>query len=103
MLNKSMAAKYEEYFQLMLKQNSELFKQFGEIHQKYEMEPNKYQDEFNQTGYDVQDVVGRFENMLCNNTESSGKGKFSSALSEKFQAEIKKHYPKYSMIGMILD
>lgn len=98
-----MAAKYEEYYQLMLKQNEELFAQFREIHKKYEEDPQKYQDEFNQIGYDVQDVVGRFENMLCSQTEGSGKGKFSSALAEKFQAEIKKEFPKYTMIGMILD
>ena len=98
-----MAAKFQEYFQLMLKQNEELFAQFREVHAKYEKDPNTYQDEFNQVGYDVQDVVGRFENMLCNNTESSGKGKFSSALAEKFQNEIKKEFPKYNSIGLILD
>ncbi len=98
-----MAAKYEEYFQLMLKQNTELFDQFREIHAKYEKDPNKYQDEFNQIGYDVQDMAMRYENMLCSNSESSGKGKFTSALAEKFQAEVKKEFPKYNQIGMILD
>jgi hypothetical protein len=98
-----MATKYTEYYQLMLKQNAELFDQFRAIHAKYEKDPNKYQNEFNQVGYDVQDVVGRFENMLCSQTEGSGKGKFSSALAEKFQAEIKKEFPKYNQIGMILD
>ena len=95
--------KCEEYYQLMLKQNTDLFDQFRVVHSKYEKDPNKYQDEFNQVGYDVQDVVGRFENMLCSNTEGSGKGKFSAALAEKFQAEIKKEFPKYNSIGMILD
>ena len=95
--------KCEEYYQLMLKQNADLFDRFRSVHSKYEKDPNKFQDEFNQVGYDVQDVVGRFENMLCSNTEGSGKGKFSSALSEKFLAEIKKEFPKYNMIGMILD
>lgn len=96
-------SKYQDYFTLMVSQNQDLFDQFREIHSKYESDPQKYQDEFNQIGYDVQDVVGRFENMLCSQTEGSGKGKFSSALAEKFQAEIKKEFPKYNQIGMILD
>ncbi len=95
--------KCEEYYQLMLKQNAELFAAFTAIHEKYLKDPNKYQDEFNQVGYDVQDVVGRFENLLCSNTEGSGKGKFSAALSEKFLTKIKKDFPKYNSIGLILD
>lgn len=98
-----MAAKYEQFFTLMLDQNKEVFDEFRKMHDLYAKDPQKYQDQFNQIGYDIQDLVQRYENMLCSNSESSGKGKFTSALSEKFQAEVKKEFPKYSQIGMILD
>lgn len=98
-----MAAKFEQFFTLMLDQNQEAFDEFRKIHELYTKEPEKYQDEFNRVGYDIQDLVMRYENMLCSNSESSGKGKFTSALSEKFQATVKKEFPKYSQIGMILD
>jgi hypothetical protein len=98
-----MAAKYEQFFTLMLDQNKETFDEFRKMHDLYSSDPVKYQDQFNQIGYDIQDLVQRYENMLCSNSESSGKGKFTSALSEKFQATVKKEFPKYSQIGMILD
>ncbi len=98
-----MAAKFEQFFTLMLDQNKETFDEFRKMHDLYSSDPAKYQDQFNQIGYDIQDLVQRYENMLCSNSESSGKGKFTSALSEKFQATVKKEFPKYSQIGMILD
>ena len=98
-----MAAKYEQFFTMMMEQNQALFEEFRGIHEKYEKDPQKYQDEFNQIGYDIQDIVMRYENMLCSNSENSGKGKFTSALAEKFQAEVRNAFPKYNQIGMILD
>jgi hypothetical protein len=37
--------------------------------------------------------------MLCAGSENGGYGKFSTKLSEKFQALILKNFPKYNSIG----
>jgi hypothetical protein len=92
--------KYKEYFDLMLKQNEELFKTFRRIHDDFEEDPKKWKDNFNEIGRDVQDVLRVYENRLCGQSEGSGYSKYSTALAEKFQAEIKKHFPKINFIGL---
>lgn len=91
--------KTDQYFTLMLEQNQEMFKVFREVHDEYTNDPQRYQELFNEIGRDVQDVVRRYENMLCSHSEGSGYGKFSTKLSEKFQARIVKEFPKYNAIG----
>ena len=91
--------KTDQYYTLMIQQNKELFDQFREIHDKFAADQEKYHAEFNDVGRDVQDVVRRYENMLCSGTENGGFGKFSTKLSEKFQALIVKAFPKYNHIG----
>jgi hypothetical protein len=94
-----MATKYQQYIDLMLKQNKELFEKFRIIHDQYALNPTKNRDEFNTLGRDVQDVIRRTENLLCSKSESSGYSKYSTQLSEKFQAEIRKMFPKINSIG----
>ncbi len=92
--------KTDQYYTLMLQQNQELFDDFREIHDKYTADPQANHEKFNEIGRDVQDVVRRYENMLCSGTENGGFGKFSTKLSDKFQALIIKSFPKYHHIGV---
>lgn len=94
-----MATKYQQFFDLMISQNKELFDSFKEVHEHYLQDPQKWQQQFNEIGRDVQDIIRRYENMLCSKTEGSGYGKYSTNLSEKFQAEVKKAFPKIDFIG----
>jgi hypothetical protein len=91
--------KTDQYYLLMLEQNKKMFEVFREVHDEYALDPKKYQELFNEIGHDVQDVVRRYENMLCAGSENGGYGKFSTKLSEKFQALILKNFPKYNSIG----
>ena len=84
----------------MLTQNIDLFEQFKVVHDNYKKEPKKFQPQFDQVGYEIQDVIRRYENILCGKSENGGFGKFSSNLSEKFHAEIKKIFPKIDYIGL---
>lgn len=95
-----MAAKYREYFDMMVKDNKELFENFKDIHDHYVMEPQKYQKIFNQYGQEILDVVQEYENRLCSKTEGGGYGKFSTGLSEKFRLEVKNYLPKINSIGL---
>jgi hypothetical protein len=88
------------FFDLMLKQNERLFEVFSKVHDEYSKDPKYYQKIFNEIGVEVQDVVRRYENMLCSGQENSRMGKFSTGLSEKFRHKIKEKFPKYNSIGL---
>lgn len=93
-------AKYKEFYDLMVTQNKETFDDFKDIHDKYLQDPKKWYKEFNKIGSDVQDLMREYENRLCRASEGAGNSKFTTALSEKFQGEVKKNFSKINFIGM---
>ncbi len=92
--------KFKEYYDLMISQNQVEFDEFQIIHDKYAIDPTKYQKEFNDKGRDIQDIIRNYENRLCGKSEGSGYSKYSTNLSEKFHEEVKKHFPKIDYIGL---
>jgi hypothetical protein len=92
--------KFKKCFDEMVTANKELFDRFTEIHNQYLQDPKGVQEKYNEVGREVQDVVRRYENILCGHSEGSGYGKYSANLAEKFQQEIKKNFPKYDFIGV---
>lgn len=94
-------SKYQQYYQTMLTQNEELFKNFRVVHDNYTKDNQKYRSEFNKMGRDVQDVIRDYEDRLCSHSENSGYGKFSTSLSDKFWDEIRKSFPKIDEVGLI--
>ncbi len=93
-------AKYIAYFELMLANNKALFADFKLIHDKFVLEPEKYQAEFNQKGEEIMRVVHQWEDKLCNHSESSGYGLYSAGLAEKFKNQVRKNFPKFDEIGI---
>jgi len=92
--------KYKEYVKKMLAANKELFEAFKRLHDEYALNPDKWQEEYNREGEKVLEVVRDYENRLCLQSEKGGYAKFTPALSEKFQAEIKKLFPMIYHIGL---
>ncbi len=92
--------KYKEYYQKMISNNEKLFKSFEEVHAAYDLQPTKWQAEFNQLGEQVLELVREYENRLCGRSEGGGYAQYSSRLAEKFQAEVKKHFPKIDFVGV---
>ncbi|MBI4029408.1 MAG: hypothetical protein HY376_03505 [Candidatus Blackburnbacteria bacterium] len=92
--------KYKMIFNEMLEKNGELFDEFRVIHDKYALHPEENQEEFNIIGRKVQDVIRRFENILCGKSETSGYSQYSSNLAQKFQDEIRAHFPKIDFVGI---
>ncbi|HBL52451.1 MAG: hypothetical protein A3D24_03490 [Candidatus Blackburnbacteria bacterium RIFCSPHIGHO2_02_FULL_39_13] len=84
----------------MLEQNKGLFDEFRKIHNKYELDPEKYQDEFNLVGQAINDLIRKYENKVCGKSERSVYSKFSSSLADKFRAEVRKVFPKIDFIGI---
>jgi len=93
-------SKYKTLFSDMVKQNEQIFKSFKKIHDKYALDPNKWQEQFNSEGREVLDIIRRYENRLCGRSKSSGYSAFSGKLAEKFREEIKKEYSKIDFIGV---
>ncbi len=85
----------------MIDSNKELFAKFQDVHDAYEKEPAIYQHEFNQIGEEVQDVMRKYERILCSHSEAGKYGKYSANLAEKFKDEVRKDFPKIDFIGML--
>lgn len=85
----------------MLEQNKELFDDFRQIHDRYALNPALYQKEFNEKGEEIQAVIRQYENRLCQSSENSGYGKFTTNLSDKFQEEIRAEFPEIDNLGLV--
>jgi hypothetical protein len=92
--------KYKQQVQDMLSVHKDVFETFKKLHDNYEKDPKKWQDEFNEKGIEIQAIIRRWENSLCGKSESGRYGKFSSNLAEKFREEIKVYFSKIDYIGV---
>ncbi|MDE2025425.1 MAG: hypothetical protein KGJ07_02950 [Patescibacteria group bacterium] len=91
--------KSQQYFQDMLEYNKEAFDNFKLIHDKYKEDQKKYQNEFNEAGEKILTIIRKYENLLCNASESGKYGKFSSKTADTFWGFIRKAFPKIDFIG----
>lgn len=94
------SAKYKEYVDLMIQNNKEDFERFGVIHDKYGLNPDRYQEEFNEAGKKIQRHMFEWEDKLCNRSQATGYGNYAGKLAEKFREETKKRYPHIESIGI---
>ncbi|SRR5258708_35979453 len=94
--------KYQEYVEKMLTENETLFDSFRALHDRYSLDQENIQEEFNKLGEKVMQIVRHYEDRLCNRSESSGYGTFTGGLAEKFQTEVKKHFPLIDNVGIII-
>lgn len=95
--------KYKEYLNKMLEENKEIFDKFAKLHLDYSLEEEKYQDEFNREGEKILKIVHEWEDKLCKQSEKAGYSSYTGGLSEKFQAEVRAHFPLIDHIGIIVN
>lgn len=86
----------------MLAENKEAFDKFTKIHFDYSMDEEKYQEEFNVEGEKILKIIHEWEDRLCKQSEKAGFGSYTGGLSEKFQAEVRSHFPRIDHIGIIV-
>lgn len=84
----------------MVEQNKELFNTFKRVHDNFTQDENKWKNEYNEVGGKVVEVIRIWEGKLCAKTEGGSYTKFSPALSEKFWAEVRKHYSHIDLVGV---
>ncbi len=91
-----------ETFKEMVSKYEKEFDKFQELHDKYEIDPRSWQEEFNREGAKIMEIVRDYENRLCGKMENTANATYSANLSEKFRNEIKRYLPKLDMIGVTL-
>lgn len=84
----------------MVEQNKEAFDAFRPVHDKYTLKPDLNQEEFNNEGAKILDIVQKYENKLCAHSEGGMYGKYSTQLADKFRGEVRKVFPKFDFIGV---
>lgn len=95
--------KYKQYVAKMFEKRSKDFERFKIIHDKYTLDANEWQKEFNFEGEKILEIIREWEDRLCKNTERGMYSKYSTLLAEKFQTEIKKHFPMIDRIGIQIE
>ncbi len=85
----------------MLEENKEQFDGFTQKHFEYSIDQEGNQEEFNKEGEKILKIINDYENRLCKTSEGAGYGGYTGNLAEKFQQEVKDHFPLINHIGII--
>ena len=94
--------KYKEVVQEMLEKNKSLFDKFQKVHDKFALDPKTYRNKFNREGKKVVDIIREYEDKLCAGSEKGQFSKYSANLAQKFQEEIRHHFPKIDHVGVVV-
>ena len=94
--------KYRQYYQKMVEENKDAFDRFTQKHFEYSTDEEKYQEEFNREGAKILEIIHEWEDRLCKNSERAGFGSYTTNLAEKFQKEVRDHFPLIDHVGIIV-
>lgn len=94
--------KYREYFERMITSEKEKFDEFTKLHMQYSLDQDGLQEKFNQEGSKIVTIIREWENKLCSTSDKAGYGNYTSNLSEKFWAEVRKSFPLIDYVGVIV-
>jgi len=86
----------------MVAENKEAFSKFTNVHFEYSTDQDKFQEMFNSEGTKILDIIHEWEGRLCKASEGAGYGTYTTKLSEKFQEEIRSHFPLIDHVGIIV-
>jgi hypothetical protein len=95
--------KYKEYFDRMVSENKEAFDKFTQAHFEYSIDQNKNQEKFNEEGEKILVIIKEWEDKLCSQSEKAGFANYTGNLAEKFQDEVKSHFPLIDHIGIVVN
>ena len=94
--------KYREYYNRMVEENKDAFDKFTRVHFEYSTNEDKYQETFNREGEGILKIIHEWEDKLCKQSEKAGFGKYSGNLAEKFQEEVRSHFPLIDHVGIVV-
>ncbi len=97
------ASLYKKAFEELLEKNSNLFSEFSKIHDLYKKDQSySNKVKFDNVGKNILRLIEEKERWLCSRMDSSGHGKYSSVLSDKFRAEARAHFPLIDLVGVTI-
>lgn len=94
--------KYKEYFNRMVEENKKAFIDFTNAHFEYSTNEDKFQENFNKEGEKILKVIHEWEDRLCKTSEKAGFSSYTGNLAEKFQEEVRMHFPLIDHVGIIV-
>lgn len=86
----------------MVSENKDAFDVFTKAHFEYSTNEDKYQEEFNKEGEKILKIIHEWEDKLCKQSEKAGFGNYTVNLAEKFQDEVRSHFPLIDHIGIVV-
>ena len=86
----------------MVEENKDAFDKFTRAHFEYSTNEDKYQETFNREGEGILKIIHEWEDKLCKQSEKAGFGKYSGNLAEKFQEEVRSHFPLIDHVGIVV-
>jgi hypothetical protein len=87
----------------MVSENKEAFDKFTQAHFEYSIDQNKNQEKFNEEGEKILVIIKEWEDKLCSQSEKAGFANYTGNLAEKFQDEVKSHFPLIDHIGIVVN
>jgi hypothetical protein len=94
--------KYQQVIHALYQEHAQELAEFKQIHDKYALNQDKWQKEFNSKGAVIVELMHGYEKQLCGKSERSGMGMYSSKLAEKFWTEIKTKLPMIDFVGVTI-
>lgn len=92
--------KFKEYVLKMYEAEKAAFAEFEKLHDKYNLDQDRWQEEFNKEGEKILKIIVEWEGRLCRTSEKAGYSSYTGGLAEKFRAEIKKRFTMIDWIGV---
>lgn len=86
----------------MVSENKDAFDTFTQAHFEYSTNEDKYQEEFNKEGEKILKIIHEWEDKLCKQSEKAGFGNYTVNLAEKFQDEVRSHFPLIDHVGIVV-
>jgi len=85
----------------MLSENKESFEHFRKVHDKYGLNQDLNQKEYNLEGKKIMAIIKDYEARLCSRSEGNGYASFTGKLAEKFWEEVRHEFNLIDYIGII--
>ncbi|MBN2016358.1 hypothetical protein JW766_06040 [Candidatus Dojkabacteria bacterium] len=95
--------RYKKIFEDTWKSNEKLFQKFFLLNSEY-IDPKNRQhleQEFQEVGKKVQNLLKEGENELCRHMEKSEHRVFSSKLADKYWDEVRKYFKYIDLVGVV--
>lgn len=85
----------------MVFENKDAFDNFTNAHFEYSTDEDKFQEKFNSEGEKILKIIHEWEDKLCSQSEKAGYGSYTGNLAEKFQEEVRSHFPLIDRVGIV--